>query len=68
MAICKNHGEFAVFCGVLGQALYARILAESFFVTKGLERVGRMLTPSSTQLVIPESVIDYLLTNSIRYY
>ena len=39
-----KHGEFAVFYRVLGRALYARILAESSFVRKGQERVGRMLT------------------------
>ena len=39
-----KHGEFAVFYWALGRALCARILAESFFVRKGLERVGRIIT------------------------
>ena len=44
VAICKKHGEFAVFYCVLGHALCARILAESSFARKCLERVGRLLT------------------------
>ena len=36
LAICQKHGEFAVFCRVLGRALYARILAESFSARSSL--------------------------------